>query len=299
MKKRRFADGGQTFSPEQEAWLGGADRTDPYILARMRRAVPDRAPVEDRTPTPVEEVKARSTSEADNDTADMKRSAVSMESDERSDIADMKRSASRVAAAPAPAAPQRRPSYSGTGGSGGGRGATAAEMRRGSGGGRGPTAAELEAYRSSQKPTREQLISQIPTGGSGAGPTPSQGNSASGSELGRNIKNTLSALSGYQGVNLAKAAAEGATARAAAARMAERAAEASKKSERAGVLRRGAKPTKFESPAKPSRTRATKKFNEDEANVEFRRGGKTQAYAKGGMVKGWGQARGARAAKIV
>jgi hypothetical protein len=157
----------------------------------------------------------------------------------------------------------------------------------------------LEAYRSSQKPTREQLISQIPTGGSGAGPTPSQGNSASGSELGRNIKNTLSALSGYQGVNLAKAAAEGLTARAAAARMAEKAAEASKKSEMAGALRRGAKPTKFESPAKSSRTRATKKFNEDEANVEFRRGGKTQAYAKGGMVKGWGQARGARAAKIV
>lgn len=41
MKKRHFADGGQTFSPEQEKWLGGADRTDPYILARMRRAVPD------------------------------------------------------------------------------------------------------------------------------------------------------------------------------------------------------------------------------------------------------------------
>ena len=41
MKKRRFAAGGETFSPEQEKWLGGADRTDPYILARMRRAVPD------------------------------------------------------------------------------------------------------------------------------------------------------------------------------------------------------------------------------------------------------------------
>ena len=36
---RKFAGGG--FSAEQEEWLGGADRTDPYILARMRSAVPD------------------------------------------------------------------------------------------------------------------------------------------------------------------------------------------------------------------------------------------------------------------
>ena len=41
MKKkiRKFAEGG--FSAAQEEWLGGADRTDPYILARMRSAVPD------------------------------------------------------------------------------------------------------------------------------------------------------------------------------------------------------------------------------------------------------------------
>lgn len=38
-KMRKFADGG--FSAAQEEWLGGADRTDPYILARMREAVPD------------------------------------------------------------------------------------------------------------------------------------------------------------------------------------------------------------------------------------------------------------------
>jgi hypothetical protein len=44
MKKkiRKFQGGG--FSREQEEWLGGADRTDPYILARMRRAVPDKKP---------------------------------------------------------------------------------------------------------------------------------------------------------------------------------------------------------------------------------------------------------------
>lgn len=38
-KMRKFAEGG--FSSAQEEWLGGADRTDPYILARMRSAVPD------------------------------------------------------------------------------------------------------------------------------------------------------------------------------------------------------------------------------------------------------------------
>jgi hypothetical protein len=38
-KMRKFAEGG--FSAAQDEWLGGADRTDPYILARMRSAVPD------------------------------------------------------------------------------------------------------------------------------------------------------------------------------------------------------------------------------------------------------------------
>lgn len=41
-KAKRFQEGG--FSKEQEEWLGGADRTDPYILARMRAAVPDKEP---------------------------------------------------------------------------------------------------------------------------------------------------------------------------------------------------------------------------------------------------------------
>lgn len=38
-KMRKFADGG--LSSAQEEWLGGADRTDPYILSRMRSAIPD------------------------------------------------------------------------------------------------------------------------------------------------------------------------------------------------------------------------------------------------------------------
>jgi hypothetical protein len=45
MKKvKRFQEGG--FTKEQEEWLGGADRTDPYILARMRKAVPDKPKAE-------------------------------------------------------------------------------------------------------------------------------------------------------------------------------------------------------------------------------------------------------------
>ena len=42
-KTKRFdgEEGSQVFSEAQEKWLGGADRTDPYILARMRKDVPD------------------------------------------------------------------------------------------------------------------------------------------------------------------------------------------------------------------------------------------------------------------
>ena len=50
-KTRKFQEGG--FSAAQEKWLGGADRTDPYILARMRSAVPDepvKKPVYDDSP---------------------------------------------------------------------------------------------------------------------------------------------------------------------------------------------------------------------------------------------------------
>ena len=38
-KMRKFEEGG--LSKAQEEYLGGADRTDPYIMARMRAAVPD------------------------------------------------------------------------------------------------------------------------------------------------------------------------------------------------------------------------------------------------------------------
>lgn len=43
-KMKRFQDGGvadENFTAAQLEFLGGADRTDPYILARMREAAPD------------------------------------------------------------------------------------------------------------------------------------------------------------------------------------------------------------------------------------------------------------------
>ena len=58
MKKkiRKFQDGGisdENFTPEQLKFLGGADRTDPYILARMRKSAPD-APKTAKLDTKVE-----------------------------------------------------------------------------------------------------------------------------------------------------------------------------------------------------------------------------------------------------
>jgi hypothetical protein len=41
-KVKRFAEGG--FTTDEEKWLGGADRTDPFILARMRSALGERKP---------------------------------------------------------------------------------------------------------------------------------------------------------------------------------------------------------------------------------------------------------------
>ena len=42
-KVKKFAEGG--FTTEEEKWLGGADRTDPIILARMRYALGEQKPV--------------------------------------------------------------------------------------------------------------------------------------------------------------------------------------------------------------------------------------------------------------
>jgi hypothetical protein len=43
-KIKKYAEGGAVFSEEEKNWLGGADATDPYILARMRSAMGDKKP---------------------------------------------------------------------------------------------------------------------------------------------------------------------------------------------------------------------------------------------------------------
>jgi len=56
-KVKKFADGGAVLSDEEKNWLGGADATDPYILARMRSALGDKKPAPvaaaPSAPTPV------------------------------------------------------------------------------------------------------------------------------------------------------------------------------------------------------------------------------------------------------
>ena len=43
-KVKKYADGGAVFSDEENKWLGGADRTDPIILERMRQAIGGKKP---------------------------------------------------------------------------------------------------------------------------------------------------------------------------------------------------------------------------------------------------------------
>lgn len=119
-----------------------------------------------------------------------------------------------------------------------------------------------------RKRTREESIEAIPTGGKkGAGPTESKGNSASGSELGRNVKNTLAALGPTRLAGLGNAAAEGV--------MASRAAKAAET-------------------ARAAREAKTLNPNAWLAGPK----GMKENFKKGGSVKGWGSARGARKAKI-
>jgi hypothetical protein len=112
--------------------------------------------------------------------------------------------------------------------------------------------------------TKEEVKAAIPTGGKpGAGPTESKGNSASGSELGRNVKNTLMAMGPTKLAGLGNAAAEGV--------MAARATRAAQAAREAKTLN-------------PNAWMAGPK-------------GMKENFKSGGGVKGWGIARGSRKAK--
>ena len=116
--------------------------------------------------------------------------------------------------------------------------------------------------------TKEEVKAAIPTGGKkGAGPTEGNGNSASGSELGRNVKNTLMAMGPTKLAGLGNAAAEGAM----TARAASKATQAARSAREAKTLN-------------PNAWMAGPK-------------GMKENFKSGGGVKGWGIARGSRAAK--
>jgi hypothetical protein len=166
---------------------------------------------------------------------------------------------------------------------------------------RGPSYEEIAAYnRAPAAPvatrsmtparpqTREEAIAQIPTStGSRYSSVASDTDPSlreTGSEFGRNVGNTLAALTPLGG-GFGKVGAELATAKGAAER-------AAKSRELAQEAIRTQKPTKFTSTKStaPARTSAAtksrvKKFNEEEAGVEFKRGGsaKTKKMASGGM----------------
>jgi hypothetical protein len=138
--------------------------------------------------------------------------------------------------------------------------------------------------------TRAELIDAIPTGGKkGAGPTAGNGNSVDSTELSRNVKNTMSALAPLGG-GVGKIGAEIALS-GRAAKTAEAAAEAAKASEAAAKATRAARVAK----TAPRAAREAKTLNPN-AWMAGPKGMKDN-FKSGGGVKGWGIARGSRAAK--
>ena len=254
MKKRRFAAGGETFSAAQLEWLGGADRTDPYILARMRRAVPDtphRAPVEDRRPDwvrPEPKAAERTATTAADETpkrAEPKVSAPAPAADETPKRAEPKVSAPaeerQERPAPNVSTPRARAAAEsvsdsrprGTEGYGVPQRAEPAAKPSMGGSTTSTTAEGMRGYKPrrenvEQPLTREQLFAKIPTGGSGEGPTPSAGNSADSTEFGRRLNNVAMALPGMGAIRVAQTAVSAAT----AGKAARTAAEAAKNRER-------------------------------------------------------------------
>lgn len=150
---------------------------------------------------------------------------------------------------------------------------------------------EPKAESKSVKMTREESIAAIPTGGKkGAGPTAGNGNSVEGTELSRNVKNTLSALAPLGG-GVGKIGAEVALS-GRAAKTAEAAAKAAEAEAAAAKATRAARVAK----TAPRAAREAKTLNPN-AWMAGPKGMKDN-FKKGGSVKGWGISRGARAAKV-
>jgi len=138
---------------------------------------------------------------------------------------------------------------------------------------------------------RVAAMGRIPTGGNKAAPTPGNGRSVTGSDLSRNVSNTLNATAGLKGVQMGQLAAEAA--------MGTRAGKA------LSGLMSGKKAAEVERIGPPlsaaERAEFARLFPKGERRRgpnEMKKGGAVKKYASGGGVKGYGQARGARPAKI-
>lgn len=153
--------------------------------------------------------------------------------------------------------------------------------------------------------TRAELVDAIPTGGKkGAGPTAGNGNSVDSTELSRNASALMNSVGpGKLVTGLSLAAREGMTAN--AAQKAYNARSAARRSEEglsaaeaaAAKASNAAKATRAEREAKvaPRATREAKTLNPN-AWLAGPKGMKDN-FKSGGGVKGWGIARGSRAAK--
>jgi hypothetical protein len=195
-KAKRYDNGGRTFSAEQEAWLGGADRTDPYILARMERAVPSKkAPVVDSV-----KPKTRAEVEAENAVPEAPKKDLSEIRSEDGSLSKFKRNtetgemyspdepithsfASKTPSKPRPPAKKTRASRDFD---------TDIPVEK---------PAE-KATAPSRKLSRDEMISSIPTDKN----TVEGGDRISGNEFTRNVGNTMNALAGVTGAGAANPA---------------------------------------------------------------------------------------------
>jgi len=153
--------------------------------------------------------------------------------------------------------------------------------------------------------TREESLAAIPTGGkAGAGPTESKGNSASGSELGRNFSALMNAVGpGKMATGLTLAAREAKAAKGIQdtynARSAARRAEEGLSAAEAAAAKAdsAAKATRASREAKvaPRKAREAKTMNPNAWMAGPK--GMKEDFKSGGGVKGWGIARGSRKAK--
>jgi hypothetical protein len=186
MKTRRYDDGGRTFSAEQEAWLGGADRTDPYILARMEKAVPTKM-----APATAARERVAAAAEEPDYIANIGRNYGAVDpADIRAKLDEPVTRTATTAKAPAKPSKvtdtgdetarllKRAPSSS----------AYPDESRRGSAASSKPTASAAPA----RKMTREESIEAIPRDKNKV----VGGERIDSSELGRNVSNTLNATAG-------------------------------------------------------------------------------------------------------